>query len=315
MLLLTKEGERMRNITMTLPSALPSMVWGWRELLGLCKIKVVVVMLVCAAVGMALATQGLPPLTKVIIGLAGIGLASCGAAAFNHVIDRHLDAVMTRTSRRPVASKRLPVTIALAWACLLSVAGVTLLAWQVNVLAAALTFASLIGYALIYTAFLKRATPQNIVIGGVAGAAPPLLGWVAITGQVSPEPLLLMLIIFAWTPPHFWALAIHKCDDYARAGIPMLPVTHGLPFTRLQIWLYGWLTVLTTLLPVMIGMSGVLYLVIVLGLNARFMFWNWRVWRGHDATAPIGAFWFSIRYLLGVFGALLLDHYAATLAW
>jgi len=300
----------MRNITIMLPAAVPSMVWGWRELLGLCKLKVVAVMLVCTAVGMAMATPGLPPLANVVFGLAGIGLASCGAAAFNHVIDRHLDAVMTRTSRRPVASKRLPVPVAIAWAVMLSALGVALLAWQVNALTAVLTFASLIGYALIYTAFLKRATPQNIVIGGVAGAAPPLLGWVAITGYVSPEPLLLMLIIFAWTPPHFWALAIHKCDDYARAGIPMLPVTHGIPFTRLQIWLYGWLTVVTTLLPVMIGMSGMLYLVIVLALNARFMFWNWRIWRGQDATAPISAFWFSIRYLLGVFSALLLDHYS-----
>lgn len=300
----------MRNITIMLPASVPSMVWGWRELLGLCKLKVVAVMLVCTAVGMALATPGLPPLTNVVFGLAGIGLASCGAAAFNHVIDRHLDAVMTRTSRRPVASKRLPVPVAISWAVVLSALGVALLAWQVNALTAWLTFASLIGYALIYTAFLKRATPQNIVIGGVAGAAPPLLGWVAITGYVSAEPLLLMLIIFAWTPPHFWALAIHKCDDYARAGIPMLPVTHGIPFTRLQIWLYGWLTVVTTLLPVMIGMSGMLYLVIVLALNARFMFWNWRIWRGQDSAAPINAFWFSIRYLLGVFSALLLDHYS-----
>ncbi|MGQ7263690.1 heme o synthase [Vreelandella sp. V005] len=305
----------MRNITIMLPASVPSMVWGWRELLGLCKLKVVAVMLVCAAVGMALATPGVPPLTNVIFGLAGIGLASCGAAAFNHVIDRHLDAVMTRTSRRPVASKRLPVPVAIGWAVVLSALGVAILAWQVNSLTALLTFASLIGYALIYTAFLKRATPQNIVIGGVAGAAPPLLGWVAITGYVSPEPLLLMLIIFAWTPPHFWALAIHKCDDYARAGIPMLPVTHGIPFTRLQIWLYGWLTVVTTLLPVVIGMSGMLYLVIVLALNARFMFWNWRIWRGQDSTAPISAFWFSIRYLLGVFSALLLDHYSMGIAW
>ncbi len=305
----------MRNITITLPVSLPSVGWGWRELLGLCKIKVVAVMLVCTAVGMALATPGLPPMRGVIFGLAGIGLASCGAAAFNHIVDRHLDAVMTRTSRRPVASKRLPVAVALGWAMLLSVLGIALLVWQVNQLTAILTFASLIGYALIYTAFLKRATPQNIVIGGVAGAAPPLLGWVAVTGQISPEPLLLMLIIYAWTPPHFWALAIHKRDDYARAGIPMLPVTHGIPFTRLQIWLYGWLTVLATLLPVMIGMSGVLYLVMTLCLNARFMFWNWCVWRGEDPTAPIGAFWFSIRYLLGIFVALLLDHYAPALAW
>lgn len=305
----------MRNTTMILPAALPSIVWGWKELLGLCKMNVVAVMLVCAAVGMALASPGLPPLSNVFYGLIGIGLASCGAAAFNHVIDRRLDAVMSRTSHRPIASKRLPVAVAVVWALLLSLAGVVLLAWQVNALVAVLTLASLIGYALIYTAFLKRATPQNIVIGGVAGAAPPLLGWVAITGQITPEPLLLMLIVFAWTPPHFWALAIHKYDDYARAGIPMLPVTHGIPFTRLQIWLYGWLTVLTTLMPVMIGMSGGLYLFAVLLLNARFMFWNWKVWRGQDTNAPIGAFWFSIRYLLGVFGALLLDHYAAMLVW
>ena len=305
----------MRNTTMILPAAFPSIVWGWKELLGLCKIKVVAVMLVCTAVGMALATPGLPPFSSAVYGLVGIGLASCGAAAFNHVIDRRLDALMSRTSHRPVASKRLPVMVALGWASLLSLAGIFLLVWQVNLLVAVLTTASLIGYALIYTAFLKRATPQNIVIGGVAGAAPPLLGWVAITGQITPEPLLLMLIIFAWTPPHFWALAIHKYDDYARAGIPMLPVTHGIPFTRLQIWLYGWLTVLTTLMPVMIGMSGPLYLFAVLCLNARFMFWNWKVWRGQDTQAPIGAFWFSIRYLLGVFGALLLDHYVAALAW
>ncbi len=174
----------MRNITIMLPASVPSMMWGWRELLGLCKMKVVAVMLVCTAVGMALATPGLPPLANVVFGLAGIGLASCGAAAFNHVIDRHLDAVMTRTSRRPVASRRLPVPVAIAWAVMLSALGVALLAWQVNALTAVLTFASLIGYALIYTAFLKRATPQNIVIGGVAGAAPPLLGWVAITGYV-----------------------------------------------------------------------------------------------------------------------------------
>ncbi|MEA2117627.1 heme o synthase [Halovibrio sp. HP20-50] len=305
----------MRNTTMTLPARLPTVMWGWKELLGLCKLNVVAVMLVCTAVGMALATPGLPPFNNVFFGLIGIGLASCGAAAFNHILDRHLDALMSRTSRRPVASKRLPVTVALGWASLLSSAGLALLAWQVNYLTAALTFACLIGYALIYTAYLKRATPQNIVIGGVAGAAPPLLGWVAITGQVTPEALLLMLIIFAWTPPHFWSLAIHKRDDYARADIPMLPVTHGIPFTRLQIWLYGWLTVLTTLMPVMIGMSGALYFFSVLCLNARFMFWNWKVWRGQDTSAPINAFWFSIRYLLGVFGALLLDHYAMVLVW
>ncbi len=287
--------------------------WGWRDLLTLCKPRVVMVMLVCVLVGMALAQPTLPSLDVVVFGLAGIGLAAGGAAAFNHVVDRRLDAVMLRTSRRPLAARRMPNAVALAWATLLSVAGVGLLAWQVNALTAWLTLGSLIGYALVYTAFLKHATPQNIVIGGVAGAAPPLLGWTAVTGQLGPEPLLLMLIVFAWTPPHFWALALHKRDEYARAGVPMLPVTHGEAFTRLQVWLYGWLTVAVTLMPFVIGMSGAVYLVGVTVLNARFMFWNWKVWRGRDPRAPLAAFWFSIRYILALFGVLLLDHYA--MAW
>ncbi|WP_043487712.1 heme o synthase [Halomonas halodenitrificans] len=287
--------------------------WGWRDLVTLCKPRVVVVMLVCALVGMALAQPVLPSPGVIVFGLAGIGLTACGAAAFNHVVDRRLDAMMVRTSRRPLASRRMPGGIALGWATLLSLAGLGLLVWQVNALTAWLTLGSLLGYALVYTAFLKHATPQNIVIGGVAGAAPPLLGWTAVTGQVGAEPLLLVLIIFAWTPPHFWALALHKRDEYARAGVPMLPVTHGEAFTRLQVWLYGWLTVAVTLLPFVIGMSGAVYLVGVMALNARFMFWNYRVWRGRDPKAPLAAFWFSIRYILGLFGVLLLDHYAQ--AW
>lgn len=284
--------------------------WSWQDLLTLCKPRVVLVMLACALVGMALATPSLPSLATVVFGLAGIGMAAGGAAAFNHVVDRRLDAMMLRTSQRPLAAQRMPTVLALGWASLLSIAGIILLLWQVNALTAWLTLASLIGYALIYTAFLKRATPQNIVIGGVAGAAPPMLGWTAVTGQLGPEPLLLVLIVFAWTPPHFWALAIHKRDEYARAGVPMLPVTHGEAFTRLQIWLYAWLTVAVTLLPFVIGMSGAVYLVGVMALNLRFMYWNWKVWRGADPNAPLAAFWFSIRYILGVFGVLLLDHYA-----
>ncbi|WP_431023293.1 heme o synthase [Halomonas sp. H5] len=304
----------MRNALMVTGS-LDHLGGQWRDLLTLCKPRVVLVMLVCALVGMALATPALPPPLAVFHGLVGIGLAAGGAAAYNHVLDRKLDALMARTARRPLATRRLPTPLALAWATLLSVAGIGLLLWQVNALTAWLTLASLIGYALIYTAFLKRATPQNIVIGGVAGAAPPLLGWTAITGSLGPEPLLLMLIIFAWTPPHFWALAIHKRDEYARAGVPMLPVTHGEAFTRLQVWLYGWLTVVVTLLPFVIGMSGAVYLVGVMALNLRFMMWNFRVWRGQDPRAPLAAFWFSIRYILGVFGVLLLDHYATALPW
>ncbi|SDK95590.1 protoheme IX farnesyltransferase [Modicisalibacter muralis] len=284
--------------------------WQWRDFITLGKPRVVVVMLVCALVGMALAVPGLPPTKAVVLGLVGIGLAASGAAAFNHVLDRRLDALMLRTASRPLATRRLPTPLALGWAGLLSVSGIGLLAWQVNALTAWLTLASLIGYALIYTAFLKRATPQNITIGGLAGAAPPLLGWAAVSGEVHPDALLLVLIVFAWTPPHFWALAIHKRDEYARAKVPMLPVTHGEAFTRLQIWLYSWLTVAVTLLPFATGMSGIVYLVGITALNARFMVWYWRVWRGRDSQAPIGAFWFSIRYILGVFAILLLDHYA-----
>ena len=287
--------------------------WQWRDLITLGKPRVVVVMLVCALVGMALASPDLPAPRAVILGLVGIALAASGAAAFNHVLDRRLDALMVRTARRPMAAQRLPTPLALSWATLLSIAGIGLLAWQVNVLTAWLTLVSLLGYALVYTAFLKHATPQNITIGGLAGAAPPLLGWTAVSGELHPDALLLVLIVFAWTPPHFWALAIHKREEYARAKVPMLPVTHGEAFTRLQIWLYSWLTVAATLLPFATGMSGTVYLVGVTLLNIRFMVWYWRVWRGRDADAPLAAFWFSIRYILGVFGVLLLDHYQQAL--
>ncbi|SFX30607.1 heme o synthase [Marinospirillum alkaliphilum] len=281
----------------------------WRDYWELGKPRVVLVMLVCVLVGMALAVPGLPPLDKVLAGLVGIGLASMGAAAFNHLLDRRLDRLMLRTASRPVAEGRLGSLQAGLYASLLSVAGITLLWWEVNPLTAWLTLASLLGYALVYTAFLKRVTPQNITIGGLAGAAPPLLGWVAVTGQIHPDALLLVLIIFAWTPPHFWALAIYKQDEYARAGVPMLPVTHGETFARLQVWLYSWLTVAATLLPFATGMSGWLYLVGVVALNLRFLQWNWRVWRGSDRQVPLAAFWFSIRYILLLFLLLLADHY------
>lgn len=298
----------MRN---TLVPQAPSstLYWQWRDLITLGKPRVVVVMLVCALVGMALASPGLPAIEPVIFGLLGIGLASSGAAAFNHILDRRLDALMIRTARRPLAAHRLPTPVALSWAMLLSISGIGLLTWQVNTLTAWLTLVSLLGYAVVYTAFLKHATPQNITIGGLAGAAPPLLGWTAISGELHPDALLLVLIVFAWTPPHFWALAIHKRDEYARANVPMLPVTHGEAFTRLQIWLYSWLTVAATLLPFATGMSGSVYLAGIMLLNGRFMVWYWRVWRGKDPDAPLAAFWFSIRYILGVFGMLLLDHY------
>jgi protoheme IX farnesyltransferase len=286
----------------------------WRDYWELGKPRVVLVMLVCALVGMALAVPGLPPLDKVLFGLLGIGLASMGAAAFNHLLDRRLDRLMIRTASRPVAEGRLGSLQAATYASLLSVAGITLLWIEVNPLTAWLTLASLLGYALVYTGFLKRVTPQNITIGGLAGAAPPLLGWTAITGQIHPDALLLVLIIFAWTPPHFWALAIYKREEYAKAGVPMLPVTHGEAFARLQVWLYTWLTVAVTLLPFVTGMSGWIYLLGVLALNLRFLHWNWRVWRGKDLAVPLASFWFSIRYILLLFLLLLVDHYISLLA-
>lgn len=283
----------------------------WRDYWELGKPRVVMVMLVCALVGMALAVPTLPPLDKVVLGLLGIGMAAMGAAAFNHLLDRRLDRLMLRTSSRPVAEGRLGGWQAGGYAGLMSVAGITLLWVEVNPLTAWLTLASLLGYALVYTGFLKRVTPQNITIGGLAGAAPPLLGWVAITGQVHPNALLLVLIIFAWTPPHFWALAIYKRKEYAKAGVPMLPVTHGDRFARLQVWLYTWLTVAVTLLPFVTGMSGWIYLVGIVALNLRFLQWNWKVWKGEDLATPLASFWFSIRYILLLFLFLLVDHYAS----
>jgi protoheme IX farnesyltransferase len=288
--------------------------WGlpaWRDYWELGKPRVVLVMLVCALVGMALAVPTLPPLDQVVLGLLGIGMAAMGAAAFNHLLDRRLDRMMLRTSSRPVAEGRLGGLQAAGYASVMSIAGITLLWVEVNPLTAWLTLASLLGYALVYTGFLKRVTPQNITIGGLAGAAPPLLGWAAVTGQVHPNALLLVLIIFAWTPPHFWALAIYKREEYAQAGVPMLPVTHGERFARLQVWLYTWLTVAVTLLPFVTGMSGWIYLAGVLALNLRFLYWNWKVWKGRDLATPLASFWFSIRYILLLFLFLLVDHYAS----
>jgi len=280
-----------------------------RDYFELGKPRVVAVMLVCAAVGMALSVPGVPDPVTALLGLLGIGMAAMGAAAFNHLLDQRLDKLMLRTSRRPVAEGRVKSWQAALYALALSISGISLLWLEVNPLTAVLTAGALLGYAVVYTAFLKWATPQNITIGGLAGAAPPLLGWTAMTGQLHADALLLVLIIFAWTPPHFWALAIHKKEEYAKAGVPMLPVTHGNEFTRLQIWLYGWLTVAATLMPVASGMSSWIYLGGALLLNIKFMYYNWKVWKGEDPTAPLSAFWFSIRYLLYLFYWLLFDHY------
>ena len=276
---------------------------------NLCKPKVVAVMLLTAVVGMFLAVPGLPPVDKVIFGLIGIGLAAGSAAAINHLLDEKIDSIMARTRYRPLPQGQLQPVQVLSFAAIIGTLGIGILFVAVNALTAWLTLASLIGYAVIYTAILKRATPQNITIGGLAGAAPPLLGWTAISGQLDPHGLLLVLIIFAWTPPHFWALALHRKEEYAKADIPMLPVTHGDAFTKLQIILYTVLMILTTILPYVTGMSGLLYIAGVMILNGRFLQYVWKLYQGRDKQAAIRTFWFSIRYIMWLFVVLLADHY------
>ncbi|WP_415899944.1 heme o synthase [Neptuniibacter sp. QD48_11] len=281
---------------------------SWRDYLILCKPKVVVVMLVTAAVGMFLAVQEIPPISNVLLGLVGIGMAAGSAAAVNHIMDRKIDEKMARTKRRPLPQGKLSPLQALLFAAVLGVSGIAILVFWVNALTAWLTVAALMGYAVVYTVWLKRATPQNIVIGGIAGAAPPLLGWTAITGSIEPNALLLVLIIFSWTPPHFWALCIARKEDYAKAGIPMLPVTHGVSYTRLQILLYSLLMVATTLFPVMTGMSGAIYLILVLALNIRFLYRVACLWT-EPSQSPMLLFKYSINYIMLLFVALLVDHY------
>ncbi|MGX5728646.1 heme o synthase [Metapseudomonas otitidis] len=281
----------------------------WRDYLELTKPKVVLLMIITSLVGMFLATRAGVAWEVLVFGNMGIALCAGAAAAVNHVVDRRIDAIMARTLKRPVVSGRVSPLAALAFALLLAVAGLALLLRFTNELAAWLTLASLLGYAVLYTGFLKRATPQNIVIGGLAGAAPPLLGWVAVTGHVSAEPLLLVLIIFAWTPPHFWALAIHRKAEYAKADIPMLPVTHGEHYTKVHIVLYTLVMFAVSLLPYAIHMSGLLYLACAVLLGGRFLQWAWRLYRDSRPHAAIGTFKYSIAYLFLLFIALLLDHY------
>ena len=282
---------------------------SWRDYLELTKPRVVVLMLITSLVGMFLATRAGVAWQVLVFGNLGIGLCAGAAAAVNHVVDRRIDSIMARTLKRPVTSGRVSPAAALSFALLLAVSGMALLLLFTNQLAAWLTLASLLGYAVIYTGFLKRATPQNIVIGGLAGAAPPLLGWVAVTGHISAEPLLLVLIIFAWTPPHFWALAIHRKEEYAKADIPMLPVTHGEHYTKVHILLYTCIMFAVTLLPYAIHMSGLLYLVCAVGLGLRFLHWAWVLYRDSKPHAAINTFKYSIWYLFSLFIALLVDHY------
>ncbi len=279
------------------------------DYLTLCKPRVVLLMILTSLVGMCLATPHAVPLVPLIIGNVGIALVAGSAAALNHIADQHIDKLMRRTQYRPVATGRISTRQSLVFAFVLCAIGMALLLVFINVLTAVLTFISLIGYAVCYTLYLKHATPQNIVIGGIAGAVPPLLGWTAVTGSVSPQSLLLVLIVFVWTPPHFWALAIHRHEDYAKASVPMLPITHGLAFTRLNVLLYTILLVLVTLLPYFVGMSGWLYLAGVLPLNALFVYHAWQLYKAHDGAQAMRTFRYSIIYLGILFLLLLLDHY------
>ena len=285
----------------------------WRRYLELTKPKVVALITFTAIVGTLLASPGMPPLEPLIFGNLGVALAAACAATLNHVLDARIDAQMARTRARPLPAGALSERSAVVFAAVLGVTAMAVLVLLVNLLTAVLTFCSLIGYAVVYTVWLKRATPQNIVIGGAAGAAPPVLGWTAVTGSIEPNALLLFLIIFVWTPPHFWALAIARREDYARAGIPMLPVTHGVEFTRLQVLLYTVLLVLVTLLPFLTRMSGPVYLIAALALNAGFLYYALILKISTRVELPMRVFRFSVNYLMWLFAALLVDHYLPAL--
>lgn len=282
---------------------------SWRDYYEMTKPKVVLLLLLTALVGMCLATDGWVDLQVLVAGLFGIGLLSSSAAVINHVVDRSIDSQMARTFNRPVPKGKISPRRAVVFAAVLALVGYICLELWVNRLTALLTLASLVGYAFVYTMYLKRATPQNIVIGGLAGAAPPLLGWTAVTNEIHPYALLLVLIIFIWTPPHFWALAIHRVKDYARAEIPMLPVTHGVEFTKTSIFLYTILLGLVCLLPYLIGMTGVIYLIGSSLLNIGFLYYAWKLKYACEEKTAMQTFTFSIIHLMILFIVLLVDHY------
>ncbi|HET7203953.1 MAG TPA: heme o synthase [Steroidobacteraceae bacterium] len=297
-------------MTLAGPNTAPGASATWRDYYELGKPRVVALIVFTAVVGMFLAVPGLPPWQALLYGTVGIGLAASSAAAINHVVDRRFDEKMARTMNRPIPTGHVTTRQALTYAAFIGTVSMVVLWLQVNPLTAVLTFLSLIGYAVLYTVWLKHVTPQNIVIGGAAGAAPPVLGWTAVTGSADPHALLLFLIIFAWTPPHFWALAIARRKDYARAGIPMLPVAYGVEFTQLHILLYTIILFIVTLLPYLTGMSGLLYLGVAFVLNVIFMRHAVRL-RRPDAPEqlPMQVFRYSINYLMLLFAALLVDHY------
>lgn len=282
----------------------------WRDYLALTKPRVVLLLMLTAIVGMYLATPDTVPLQTLVAGSLGLAMAMGGAATINHIVDQRIDAIMARTQRRPLVQGRINPVHALAFAAVLTTLSMSILSVYVNVLTAMLTLFGFIGYAVIYTLFLKRATPQNIVIGGLAGAIPPLLGWTAVTGEISPHALLPVIIIFLWTPPHFWPLAIHRVEDYAKADIPMLPVTHGIDFTKTAILHYTLLLCIATMLPFITGMSGVFYFVCAIALNLVFFYQTWRLKYAPAPGAAMRTFTWSIIYLTLLFAALLIDHFA-----
>ena len=282
---------------------------SWRDYLELCKPNVVALMVLTSLIGMLLATDQAVPMAVLIFGNLGIALCSGSAAAVNHIVDRHVDDKMARTLNRPLAQGRLKTEYAVIFALITGIIGMAILLVFTNVLTAWLTLASLVGYAFIYTMFLKHATPQNIVIGGLFGAAPPLLGWTAVTGEIHHNALLLVLIIFAWTPPHFWALAVHRKDEYAKAKIPMLPVTHGEYYTKINILLYTLLLIVVTTIPYLTGMFGWLYLVSSLLLGLGFLYWAVVMLRSKGGNSGMKTFQYSIVYLMVLFAVMLVDHY------
>jgi protoheme IX farnesyltransferase len=282
---------------------------SWRDYYEMCKPRVVMLMILTSVVGMMLAVPGMVPLDVLILGNLGIALVAASGAVVNHLIDRKIDILMKRTHNRPMAQGRVDVLQASIFAIAIGVVGMVILLFWVNPLCAWLTLASFVGYAFIYTGYLKHATPQNIVIGGLSGAMPPLLGWSAVTGTIEPDALILVLIIFAWTPPHFWALAIHRKEEYAKSGVPMLPVTHGERVTKIHIVVYTVMLVLASIIPFFSGMSGWLYLLSALALGAGFMVWSLKLMYRQKPSTAMDTFKYSIVYLALLFVALVVDHY------
>jgi protoheme IX farnesyltransferase len=301
------------TLTRTIPVSTASLPSRWRQFYVLTKPRVVQLIVFCAVIGMLLAEPGLPEWKLALAATVGIWLVAAAAAAFNCLVEQQIDAKMARTAWRPTAKGQLTNAHTLTFSAVLCAAGSALLYFAVNPLTMWLTFATFVGYAVVYTVVLKPLTPQNIVIGGASGAMPPVLGWAAVRGDVGAEAMILCLIIFLWTPPHFWALALYRAEDYRKAGLPMLPVTHGNEFTRLHVFLYTLVLFAATLLPFISGMSGIIYLVAAVLLGLGFSGYAWKLWRGYSDALARKTFRFSIIHLMLLFAALLVDHYLGPL--